>query len=126
MSNTVSRRTLLRAAPAVGFAAIVAGSVPVEAATETPIMALYRRYMKINEAWRAYIYTPADGDDEDEAVHRLFHRHRDEVEDQIMSLPSQTAQDMAAKALVSHCHGDMTCLHYETDPFWAEARALVG
>lgn len=124
--SKIDRRQLLAAAPAAGFAAMVAGAVPVEAMAETPIMDLYRRYVEINTAAQAYVYDLADGDDEDEVAERLFYRFRDQVEDQLMATPAVTAQDMAAKMIVAHKDGDFTCLHYDRDPVWAEARALVG
>lgn len=122
----MNRRHLLTLAPA----ALAGCAAPVQAAcsmpVETPIMALYRRYAEINAASEAYVYDPADGDDEDLVVDLLFLNERDAIEEQLMALPAVTAQDLAAKALVSHCHGDFTCLPYDRDPFWIEARALVG
>ncbi|MBJ2151753.1 hypothetical protein [Paracoccus sp. IB05] len=73
--------------------------------------------MDISDAARTYVHDETSGEGEDDAVERLFFRERDQVEDAIMAIPPTTAQDMAAKTLVSHCHGDFTCLNYDTSPF---------
>ncbi|WP_283176805.1 hypothetical protein [Gemmobacter sp. 24YEA27] len=122
----MKRRDILSLAPAVVLGCTIPAGACTLSLSETPIMALYRRYVEISASARAYTHDPKDGDGEDEALDRLFFNERDEVEDQLFALPCQSAQDMAAKALVSHCHGDFTCLDYDRNPFWAEARALVG
>ncbi|WP_283176825.1 hypothetical protein [Gemmobacter sp. 24YEA27] len=122
----MKRRDILSLAPA----AVLGCTIPVGACTltlsETPIMALHRRYVDINDAARAYVHDEISGEGEGDAVERLFFREWDRVEDAITAIPPTTAQDMTAKTLVAHCHGDFTCLNYDTSPFWAEARALVG
>ena len=62
----------------------------------------------------------------DEEMERLFYRRTDEIEDKITATPSKTATDLAVKALIAHGYGDHSCLDFENDPFWQEARRLVG
>ena len=82
-------------------------------------MRLYRQYQAISAAAEAH---PSMDDDE---VNRLFYDERDRVEDEMFAQPSLTAQDMAAKMLVAHCHGGFSCLDYD-GTYWAEARQLVA
>lgn len=116
MTNATTRRALLKAAPALAMI----GAVPAEAAnTESPIMTLMRRYMELTQAADVH---PSMDDDEMEL---LFYQERDRIEDEMMALPSATAADFAAKAIVATCRGGL-CLDWNTDPLWREARALIG
>lgn len=113
----MKRRDML----AIGAAALtlpVTGTAALSE-PESQIMVLYRRYCAITEAARAH---PSENDAELDA---LFYDERDMIEDQLARIPAVSAQDMAAKMLVAHCHGDFTCLDYHNDPIWVETRALV-
>lgn len=90
MTNTnTTRRTLLCASSALlapGFIAL-----PVGAATDSPVLALYRQ-------WEALEAAIDDGQDDDEGG-RLFTLMID-VERRIAETPCRTMQDLAAKVLV--------------------------
>lgn len=49
----------------------------------------------------------------------------DRIEAEMMALPSTCAADVAAKMLVAHRDGEMSCLFFD-DPVWVEARELTG
>ncbi|MCB1468095.1 MAG: hypothetical protein KDK08_13350 [Rhizobiaceae bacterium] len=115
----MNRRSLLKTAPAVALVACV--PLPA-AAAETPVMRLYRRYVALSDAASAHISTTAD---EDAELDRLFYNERDRIENEMFALPSQTPQDMAAKMLVVHSHGEQSCLDFD-GMYRAEARALVA
>ena len=85
-------------------------------------MSLYRRYVALSDAASVHICATAD---EDAELDRLFYEERDRVEDEMFALPSQTPQDMAAKMLVAHSHGEQSCLDFD-GMYWAEARVLVA
>ena len=89
------------------------------------VMDLYRRFQDISAAAAAYEGDPDSDESPDDVLDRLFYDERDRIEDEMMAIPSVTAQDMAAKMLVAHRGGELTCLKFEDAPVWAEARALV-
>jgi hypothetical protein len=114
-TNHTTRRALLKAVP--GLALVGAG--PVDASA-TPVMVLFRKHQEITAAATAW------PNDDNEELERLFYQKRDRLEDEMMALPTLTAQDMAAKMIVAHAYGDHSCLSYSKEPVWREARALVG
>lgn len=117
-ANFTTRRALLKAAPALALV----GAVPAKgvASTDTPVMALFRRHQAITVAAASH---PVDDDEE---LERLFYRERDKIEEEMDALPALTAQDMAAKMVVAHSYGDHSCLSYDRNLVWREARALIG
>lgn len=121
----INRRSLMTAALAAPVVAVGAAAPVVAVESETPVMALFREWKRIDARAKAYTYNPADGGNEDEVLDRLFYNDRDAVEDRMMDTPSRTAQDMAAKMVIAHCFGDLSCLDWD-GRFWAEARALVA
>lgn len=120
-SATMSRRTLLTMLPASGVAlALPAAADP----GQTEILRLFHRHQKIKLAARDHVCT-ATGKGEDEELERLFYRHTDKLEDDMMALPSTCAADLAAKMIVAHCDGDFSCLSWD-DPVWIEARRITA
>lgn len=121
--SQVTRRNILRAAPAAGMAAMLSGALPAEAKAETPIIALYRRYRAITDA--ADDYKPDDLSVTDEEMDQLFYNERDDIERELMAHPCETPADFAAKMIVATRDGGVYVDWYKGD-IWAEARALVG
>ena len=115
-ANLTTRRALLKAAPAL---ALVGAGTAAASQADSPIMTLMRRYMELTQAADVH---PSMDDDEMEL---LFYQERDRIEDEMMALPSVTAADFAAKAIVATCRGGL-CLDWKKDPLWVEARALIG
>lgn len=113
-ANNTTRRALLKAAPA----ALFLGSPAAQA--ETPVMALFRKHQELTEAASAHPSL------DDEELERLFYAERDQIEDEMMALPALTARDMAAKMIAAHAYGHHSCLSYDKEPAWLEARALIG
>lgn len=121
----VTRRNILAAPLLAAMAGSYAEGARAAVPAETPVMALFREWKRIDARAKAYTYDPADGDNEDVVLDHLFYNDRDAVEDRMMAEQSQTAQDMAAKMVVAHCFGELSCLDWD-GRFWAEARALVA
>jgi len=121
----MNRRDLLTASVAATTAAAVSNlPLPAEAATETPIMALYHEHRRITADAAAYDTGGATWDQEDAILDRLFYNRRDAVEAKMMSTPCQTPADFAAKMLIATC--DNGLILHDDHPVWAEARALAG
>lgn len=100
-----------------------AGSSRLQAdGAETPILALYRRYVALTDQAAAHICTT---DDEDAELDRLFYDERNRIEDAMIAMPSTCAADFAAKVTVYTCEGSVF-----TDPecseVWLEARRLIA
>ncbi len=120
--SQVTRRNILRAAPAVGFAALVAGSVPAEAA-ETPVAALFREWQEAKAAEDAAFAASATGDCE--ACNSAYAAVR-EIEDGLMALPMRSSHDFFLKVAAWTNFGACDLFSNDHEPeFWAEARALV-
>lgn len=119
--NTVSRRTLLSAAPA--FAILPAVAVfPALAATETPILAMFREWVPMS-AW-------LNGPDGQEAPAAQFDRvnaARIALEDRMMAEPAQGPMDVLAKMLARTHYGEDDLMSAALLPqVWSEARAVVA
>lgn len=120
----MNRRDLLTAAPAAGLSALMVGAV--EASPASPIMTIFHRIVALEAAAEVYVFDPADGVDEDEAMTNLFWDARSDLEAEMMALPSQSARDFAAKMIVLHMDGHLSGISATQEPIWIEARALVG
>ncbi|KIN73266.1 hypothetical protein Z949_2455 [Sulfitobacter guttiformis KCTC 32187] len=91
---------------------------------DTPILRLFSQHQAILSAASVHVRA-ANGKDVDEDLERLFYRRSDEIESELMALPSTCAADFAAKLVVDTCSGD-TFSDWETGALWKEARALTG
>lgn len=117
----MNRRSILTAAlsaPAVALA----GSLPVVAALETPVMALFREWEAAQAAEDdAHIRNLPDDEIE------VFSQQRREIEQRVMAAPCQTGGDFVLKVIACTAFGGF-CLPCESEApaFWAEARALVA
>lgn len=109
----MNRRKFLAIAPA-------ATVLPAAAqASDSGIMDLFAEYR-----WRFIKYETMPVTTPEEVSEALW-SEMSALEDAMMAIPARTAQDMAAKMIVGHCFGTLTCNDYETSPEWIEARALV-
>lgn len=96
----------------------------VPAARPSPILGLLREFYDLRRA--ASVYEMPEGANIDEELEARFYRRTDAIEKEIEAIASVTATDMAAKALISHYFGEHSCLWFEGDAFWKEARRLTG
>lgn len=92
--NGVSRRNLLRAAPAAGLAAMMAGAIPVAASAShvTPVMAAYAEWQAYAE-WMEGSATDGMTDEQFDPICD----HRRKIEMALYKTPSQNATDTLAK-----------------------------
>lgn len=95
MSMEINRRHLLRAAPAVGFAALVAGAVPVEAASHDPLVDLCRRFTEAYDALGVELKKPEAGNFDTPECLRLM-AIKDELAEQIEATPITTVAGASA------------------------------
>lgn len=146
MSMEINRRHLLRAAPAVGFAALVAGAAPVEAkswperfaalseadqatvlgtmdrleaATETPVAALFRE-------WSALEARICDSDDLTEELLEQHYEQRRVLEDRMLTLKAATAIDVLKKVCALTVFGVYSEGDIGLSGVWDDAKELVG
>lgn len=92
MSAPITRRSLLSFIPAFGLTTLFAdGAEPVVA---TPIMILFRQWEALEDAFGG-----ASG--REEAIYEA----KRQIEDQILELPAQTAQDVYAQIATWSLHG---------------------
>lgn len=118
----MNRRDVLTA----GAVTLVTPLVPVaaQAATETPVAALYREWQAAFDHEKA-VYAASDDFCEDplctEASARLL-----EIEDKMLAAPSRDAQDWLLKLWAVSEGGDLAMTRACDQTLWAEARALVG
>ena len=112
-----TRRAVLAALPAVGFAPAAAPAGPPPG--DTPILRLFRRRNALSEAARLH---PSVDDDE---LERLFYREADELEAELMASPCTCAADFAAKLLTDTCAGEVWTWGPD-NLLVVEARELVG
>lgn len=117
----MNRRDAILGAACATAACIVAERTRAEA--ETPVMQLFRKWEAAFAASRAY-----EGNDEDE-VDRLSDVYI-EIEDRMMAVEAQTAQDVFAKVW-AYTSGGVSSLPDRAHPigatFWAEAQNnLIG
>lgn len=120
-NHFMSRRTLLIALPASGAALTLPAAAQPD---ETEIMCLFRKHQEIMAAARVHVCA-ATGMDEDDELENLFFRHANRIEDDMMALPSTCAADMAAKMIVAHGSGDLSCVPWD-DSVWIEARQITA
>lgn len=96
-------------------------SMAIEANSDetTPVMALFARY----RTFRSWINNlPLTVTDSEIAP---MYAELSELEKEIMAIPSQTAADVAAKAIVDSGEGDFA-QDWAHGAFWKEARELTG
>lgn len=93
------------------------------ATADTPILRLFRQHRAIIDA--ATRHAQVSIDVEDEEMERLFYRHSDRIEAEMMALPCTCAADFAAKVIVDTNRGGVFS-DWETGAIWQEARALTG
>lgn len=113
--NTVSRRALLKAAPA--FAILPAAAIPAQAATETPVMRLFREWRPL----AAWLNGP-DGAAAPEAEFNRVNLARLDLEDRMVAVPAQNAEDVLIK-IATYTHfgeGEVPT------QVWPEVRAMIG
>lgn len=91
---------------------------------KSAILRLFHRHQKITETASNHKCMSNDSSGDAE-LQSLFYRRTDEIEAEMMALPSSSAADLAAKMIVAHCNGDLSCLPWD-DPVWVEARALIS
>lgn len=120
--SLLSRRTLLTAIPATG-AALAAPAMALSDAHSTKILRLFAQHRAIIGAASEHICT-FHGRYEDQELERLYYRHSDRIEAQMMALPCTSAADFAAKVIVDTCNGSIFT-DWETGAIWQEARALT-
>ncbi len=97
---------------------------------DTEILRLFREHRSIRQAAERHVYSGRDYGagykNEDEEMELLFWKRTDAIEAEMNALPSTCAADFAAKMITSHCHGEFSCLDWDNNPVWIEARKLVG
>jgi len=99
-----------------------AASFPKTKATageESPVMTLFRQLQEYQD-WMNSL--PDEATDADLAPH--YERLR-VIEAEMMALPSSSAADFAAKAIVETCEG-AALSDWEASEFWKEARVLTN
>lgn len=115
----MNRRDLLTAAPA----ALVAGALPAAAATETPVMALFREWRSHN----AWLNGPATDGMPDEEFDSLCADDMEMVERMLLE-PAHDVRDVCAKLIAVTDFGEL--ISYAglegAERLPAEARALIG
>ena len=115
----MDRRNFLTAAPAAGMAAMLMGAVPVQASTETPIMAMFRQWQHF---WDKSIDEAFSDEDRDAAVDEFC-----KISDDIWEMPIQSPQDWIAKAISYTSYGDFALKDQTRGPaFWADAREMIA
>lgn len=126
VSHNMTRRAVLTGLPLAATATLPGAVLARPEREDTEIMRLFRKYRRIYEAAEAYVheYNENVPMTEDEIVDELFYKHMRKIEDQMLALPSRTAQDVAAKISVRTCDNDFQ-LQYN-DVIWQEIRQLLG
>lgn len=112
----MNRRTVLGMAPA----AIAVGVVPAFAQTDTPVMALFRKWERFNAQMNGGEARALDDEEFDARMQDL-----NELGQRLMETPAQNAQDIVAKVISWTDSGGFE-LPGNDEPFWAEARAVVA
>ena len=93
-------------------------------AIDTPILRMFREHQAILDA--AYKHTPAAPmEGEDEEMERLYYKRMEELEAEMMALPSTCAADFAAK-LIAETNRGSVFTDWVTGALWIEARQLTG
>lgn len=104
----MNRRQLLSGVPAAGMAMSATAQPGPD---QTPILRLFEKHCSLTSAGKENREFADDP--------------RDQIEEEMMALPSTCAADLAAKMIVAHCYGEFSCLELDCR-VWTEARALVG
>lgn len=119
----MNRRGLLTAAPAFGFAGLLAaGAVPAIAETETPVMRMFREWQPL-AAW----LNGSKGQGAPEALLNRVNDQRIDLEDQMMEEPAQSAADVLAKMTARTHFGEDEMMSAQHLPqVWAEARQMIA
>lgn len=123
MNAPFNRRHLLAGVPAFGFGALIAaGATPVAAATETPVMQMFREWQPL----AAWLNSPegqaASAEDFDRA-----NDQRITLEDRMMEEPARSAADVLAKMTARTNFGEDEMESARAHPqFWAEARKMMA
>ena len=118
--TSITRRTALKAAPAVALTA----AVPVVASSDggSEIIRLFwEEQHLIEQADEAM----QNGLRDEAEINARFYDRIFEINDLMECIPSTSAADFAAKAVSFTARGG-NCLSWESDPFWIEARVLLG
>ena len=120
--SKIDRRNLLTAAPAAGFAALVAGAVPVGAMVETPVQRAYHEWKRSLDAWNADMERDSSDENGDRWCHATYR-----LADAVVNTPSTGPMDLVYK-LMAYCFNGQHELSLDegAEPIWSEARALVG
>ncbi|RJL22197.1 hypothetical protein [Paracoccus siganidrum] len=123
----MNRRKLMKLAPV----ALAAGAVPAAGMSgevpESRIIALFHRHQALVDEALAFGQdsTILDGADADEILDRMFWNEIEQIEDEMMAIPSQDARDFAAKVIVETARGQIIP-DFDQSELFAEARALTG
>lgn len=119
----MQRRDHLTAAPAFGFAGLLAtGAVPAIAETETPVMRMFREWQPL----AAWLNGP-EGQGAPEAAFNRANEQRIDLEGRMMEEPARSAADVLAKMTARTHFGEdemMSAAHLPQ--VWAEARQMIG
>lgn len=117
----MNRRDLIKAAPS----AALFGALPAVAlaASETPIMSLYRQWKEI------HVQLNDDDLGLSEGAWQDLHAETWDICDRIMKLPANGGAEVLVKMMVYTCDGDHGLPEQdapEGQQFWAEAREMIG
>ena len=88
------------------------------------ILDLFAEHCRIQDAAAKHV-SPLEGPAEDAELEAMFWARADLIAAEMCSLPCTSAADFAAKVIVETVRGSVS-LDWQSDPLWAEARALVG
>lgn len=92
---------------------------------DTAIMRLFREWEAARNALKAACVLPETP--ENEAIYKAADRWNGDIEDKILALPAQTAQDFIAKVAILTFFGRHALQDEREDPaFWSEARRMMG
>lgn len=126
--SKIDRRQLLAAAPAAGFAALVAGAVPAGATcsmpVETPMLSLFREWMRLEREEEGI----ADMDDlqDDDPRFDAVKSQKSAVIQQMRDAPKQGIADLALCVMADTEFGLFGTGNHRWRDARSEARALVG
>ncbi|SET74862.1 hypothetical protein [Paracoccus homiensis] len=118
----MNRREMMAALPAAALvpAAALSGEI-LPPITETPVMALYRKWESIFA-----VQNGAEGERLTEAEHGRLDRQRWALEDAIFETPPQNAADVLAKVAARSNLGDHPLPDMKESPaFWQDLRDAI-
>lgn len=135
MNAPLSRRRLLSAAPAFGFAGLMAGAVPALAAPADPIIDLCELYIKAFDAREVASAEEGEGNFDGPMTTRLD-AEKARLSEAIEATPITTAAGLAAYCRFvavdnfirdeSEAYPDMQRWQWDKITEWAEAQALIA